>query len=71
MWVYTIAKHFSISIKEVHEMSPKQFEQSLVWTMIGQEENEKQRKKSKSSSNNNNQESVSIDYNWALDKEDF
>ena len=72
MWAYIIAKHYSISLKEVHEMNPKQFKQSLTWAMVGQEEEnkerEKQSKKSKSSSSGSS-ETVSIDYDWALEEE--
>tara|TARA_R100000995_G_scaffold17466_1_gene6914 strand:- start:645 stop:920 length:276 start_codon:yes stop_codon:yes gene_type:complete len=69
LWAYVIAQHFSISIKEVHEMSPQQFEQSLVWTMVGRKEEEKAQKKQQKSSKGGSRETVSLDYNWAM--EDF
>tara|TARA_A100001201_G_C3934003_1_gene154463 strand:- start:206 stop:424 length:219 start_codon:yes stop_codon:yes gene_type:complete len=68
LWAYVIAKHFSISIKEVHEMNPKQFQQSLVWTMVGRKQEEKEHKK-RAQSEGGSRETVSLDYNWAM--EDF
>ena len=73
MWAYIIAKHFSISIKEVHEMTPQQFYQSLTWAMVGQEEEEKGREKSKArnkSAKGGSQEVVSVDYSNFLAMEE-
>jgi len=50
-------------------MSPQQFKQSLVWTMVGRKEEEKARKKQQKSSKSGSRETVSLDYNWAM--EDF
>lgn len=69
LWAYAIAKHYSISIKEVHEMSPTQFEQSLVWCMVGKKQEEKEQKRQNQSSKSGSRETVSLDYNWAM--EDF
>tara|TARA_R110002051_G_scaffold325714_1_gene430424 strand:+ start:1138 stop:1350 length:213 start_codon:yes stop_codon:yes gene_type:complete len=66
MWSYIIAKHFSISIKDVHEMSPEQFTQSLTWAMVGRKEEEKANKRQKQSSKQGSRETVSLDYDWAM-----
>jgi len=50
-------------------MSPIQFKQSLVWTMVGRKEEEKAQKKRDQSSKSGSKETVSLDYNWAM--EDF
>ena len=50
-------------------MNPKQFQQSLVWTMIGRKEEEKEHKKKSQSAKGGSRETVSLDYNWAM--EDF
>jgi len=70
MRVYVVAKHYGISIKEVHEMTPQQFLQSFAWAMVGRKEEEKAQKRSNQSSNSGGRETVSLDYDF-LNTEDF
>ena len=70
MKAYIIAKHYGISIKEVHEMTPQQFFQSYTWAIVGRNEEEKAYKRKKQSSKSGSRETVSLDYSF-LDTEDF
>ena len=70
MRVYVVAKHYGISIKEVHEMSPQQFAQSFAWAMVGRKEEEKAQKRANQSSGSCDRETVSLDYDF-LNTEDF
>ena len=65
-----MAKHFNISLKEVHEMSPETFQQSLVWTLVGRSQEEKQTKRRQQEAKSGGRETVSLDYDW-LEMEDF
>tara|TARA_R110000787_G_scaffold150014_6_gene263942 strand:+ start:1350 stop:1568 length:219 start_codon:yes stop_codon:yes gene_type:complete len=70
MKAYIVAKHYSISIKEVHEMTPQQFFQSFTWAIVGRKEEEKANKRSNQSSKSGSRETVSLDYDF-LNMEDF
>ena len=70
MKAYIVAKHYSISIKEVHEMTPQQFYQSYTWAMVGRRQEEKANKRSNQSSKSGSRETVSLDYDF-LNMEDF
>ena len=70
MKAYIVAKHYSISIKEVHEMTPQQFFQSFTWAIVGRKEEEKANKRSNQSSKSGSRETVSLDYDF-LNTEDF
>ena len=65
-----MAKHFNISLKEVHEMSAETFQQSLVWTLVGRSQEEKQMKRRQQEAKSGGRETVSLDYDW-LEMEDF
>ena len=67
---YIVAKHYSISIKEVHEMTPQQFYQSYTWAMVGRKEEEKANKKQSESKKGGSRETVSPDYSF-LNSEGF
>ena len=70
MWGYIVAKHYGISLKEVHEMSPDTFQQSLVWALVGRNQEEKEMKRQRQEAKSGGQETVSLDYAW-LETEDF
>lgn len=70
MKAYIVAKHYGVSIKEVHEMTSQQFYQSYTWAMIGRKEEEKANKRANQSSKSGSRETVSLDYSF-LDTEDF
>ncbi len=70
MKAYIVAKHYTISIKEVHEMTPQQFYQSYTWATIAREEEEKANKRASQSAKNGSRETVSLDYDF-LNREDF
>tara|TARA_R110002167_G_scaffold15540_5_gene61972 strand:+ start:862 stop:1140 length:279 start_codon:yes stop_codon:yes gene_type:complete len=67
---YIVAKHYSISIKEVHEMTPQQFYQSYTWAMVGRRQEEKEQKKQNTASKGGSRETVSPDYSF-LNSEEF
>tara|TARA_R100000152_G_C6779955_1_gene212141 strand:+ start:3006 stop:3212 length:207 start_codon:yes stop_codon:yes gene_type:complete len=67
MWAYIIAKHYGISLKEVHEMTPDTFQQSLVWAMVGRKHDEKENKRRRQEANNAGRETVSLDYTFVED----
>lgn len=70
LWSYMVAKHFQISLKEVHEMSPETFQQSLAWTLVGNNQEKQNQKVQKQQSKSGGKETVPLDYNW-LQNEDF
>ena len=70
LWGYIVAKHYGISLKEVHEMTPATFEQSLVWALVGRNQEEKEMKRQRQQANSGGQETVTLDYSW-LELEDF
>jgi|TARA_R100000951_G_scaffold57432_1_gene48238 hypothetical protein len=70
MQAYIVAKHYSVSIKEVQEMSPQQFYQSFTWAMVGRRQEEKAHKRDKQSAKSGGRETVSLDYDF-LNREDF
>jgi len=70
MWAYIVAMHYNISLKEVTEMSPEIFRQSLTWAMVGRKEEEKNMKRERQSANSGGRETVSLDYSF-LETEDF
>ena len=67
MWAYIIAKHYGVSLKEVHEMAPDTFQQSLVWAMVGRKNEEKEMKRKRQEANNEGRETVSLDYTFVED----
>ena len=69
LWAYIIAKHYGISLKEVHEMSPETFQQSLTWAFVGRSQEEKDMKRQRQEANSGGREPVSLDYDWL--SEDF
>ena len=70
MWGYIVAKHYGISLKEVHEMSPETFNQSLIWAMVGRKQEEKEMKRRNQQAKSGGQETVTLDYSW-IETEDF
>tara|TARA_R110002110_G_scaffold145385_1_gene334774 strand:- start:284 stop:568 length:285 start_codon:yes stop_codon:yes gene_type:complete len=64
LWAYTIAKHYSISLLEVYSMPSHLFKQSLVWAMVGTEEQKKQTKHSKQQAKAGDREMVKLDYSF-------
>jgi len=70
LWAYIVATHYSISLKEVHEMTPATFHQSLSWALVGRNQQEKQKKRQRQEAKSGGRETVSLDYDW-LDLEDF
>ena len=70
LWGYMIAKHFGISLKEVDDMHPETFRRSLVWTLVGQAQEEKANKQQRQEAKSGGRETVSVDYSF-LDREDF
>tara|TARA_Y100001973_G_scaffold61948_1_gene91001 strand:+ start:2671 stop:2949 length:279 start_codon:yes stop_codon:yes gene_type:complete len=70
MQAYIVAKHYSISIKEVQEMTPQQFYQSYTWAMVARKEEEKANKRNNQSAKSGGRETVSLDYDF-LNREDF
>ncbi len=70
LWGYIVAKHYGISLKEVHEMTPETFQQSLVWALVGRSQEEKEMKRQRQEAKSGGQETVSLDYAW-LETEDF
>jgi len=70
LWAYVIATHYSISLKEVHEMTPATFQQSLSWALAGRNQQEKQMKRQRQEAKSGGRETVSLDYDW-LELEDF
>ena len=67
MWAYIIAKHYGGSLKEVHDMAPDTFQQSLVWAMVGRKNEEKEMKRKRQEANNEGRETVSLDYTFVED----
>ena len=51
-------------------MTPEQFTQSLTWALVGRKEEEKANKRQNQSSKHGSRETVSLDYDWAMD-DDF
>ena len=70
LWAYIVAKHYGISLKEVHEMTPETFQQSLTWALVGRKQEEKEMKRQRQQANSGGQETVTLDYSW-LEMEDF
>ncbi len=70
LWAYVVAKHYGISLKEVHEMTPETFQQSLTWALVGRNQEEKEMKRQRQQANSGGQETVTLDYSW-LELEDF
>tara|TARA_A100001201_G_C3984581_1_gene169698 strand:- start:269 stop:547 length:279 start_codon:yes stop_codon:yes gene_type:complete len=70
LWAYVVAKHYGISLKEVHEMTPETFQQSLTWALVGRNQEEKEMKRQRQQANSGGQETVTLDYSW-LEMEDF
>lgn len=70
LWAYVVAKHYGISLKEVHEMTPETFQQSLTWALVGRKQEEKEMKRQRQQANSGGQETVTLDYSW-LEMEDF
>tara|TARA_R110002020_G_scaffold173731_1_gene364664 strand:- start:117 stop:395 length:279 start_codon:yes stop_codon:yes gene_type:complete len=70
LWCYMVAKHFQISLKEVHEMSPETFQQSLAWALVGTNQQKQAQEVERQKSKSGGKETVPLDYNW-LQNEDF
>ena len=70
LWAYVVAKHYGISLKEVHEMTSETFQQSLTWALVGRNQEEKEMKRQRQQANSGGQETVTLDYSW-LEMEDF
>ena len=70
LWAYVVAKHYGISLKEGHEMTPETFQQSLTWALVGRNQEEKEMKRQRQQANSGGQETVTLDYSW-LEMEDF
>tara|TARA_R100001510_G_C7604702_1_gene170230 strand:+ start:641 stop:919 length:279 start_codon:yes stop_codon:yes gene_type:complete len=70
LWAYVVAKHYGISLKEVYEMTPETFQQSLTWALVGRKQEEKEMKRQRQQANSGGQETVTLDYSW-LEMEDF
>ena len=64
LWAYVVAKHYGISLKEVHEMTPETFQQSLTWALVGRNQEEKEMKRQRQQANSGGQETVLLDYSW-------
>ena len=57
-------------MKEVDEMHPETFRRSLVWTLVGIEQEEKANKQQRQEAKSGGRETVKVDYSF-LDREDF
>lgn len=69
LFAYLIAKHYSISLTEVLQMSPEIFNQSLSWALAIDSKNRKEQERASAQSNSGN-ETVTLDYSF-LESEDF
>jgi len=63
-WAYTIAKHYGISLLEVYSMPPHLFKQSLVWALVGSNEQKKQNKHNNQKAKAGDREMVGLDYSF-------
>jgi hypothetical protein len=57
-------------MKEVDEMHPETFRRSLVWALVGQNQEEKANKQRLQEAKSGGRETVKVDYSF-LDREDF
>ena len=64
MWAYIIAKHYGILLAAVYEMPSSLFQQSLIWALAINEEQEKERAVQKQKSKSKGNETVSLDYEF-------
>ena len=71
LFAYLVAKHYSISLTEVYQMSAEVFKQSLVWAMAIEGEQEKAMEKQRVKSNSGSSEIVTFDYSFLNVEEDF
>lgn len=69
LFAYLVAKHYSISLTEVLQMSPEIFNQSLSWALAIDSRNRKEQERASAQSNSGN-ETVTLDYSF-LESEDF
>tara|TARA_R110002020_G_scaffold201043_6_gene403507 strand:+ start:855 stop:1067 length:213 start_codon:yes stop_codon:yes gene_type:complete len=66
LFAYIVAKHYSISLHEVYNMSEPIFKQSLSWALAINEEERLEGKKQRTESD----DTVEFDYTF-LEMEDF
>ncbi len=67
LFAYIVAKHYSISLHEVYNMSEPIFRQSLAWALAINEEERKEERKQNTESN----DTVEFDYTFLEMEEDF
>lgn len=68
LFAYIVAKHYSISLYEVYNMSEPIFRQSLSWALAINEEERLEQKKQKVSESD---DTVEFDYTFLEMEEDF
>ena len=68
LFAYIVAKHYSISLHEVYNMSEPIFRQSLSWALAINEEERLEQKKQKVSERD---DTVEFDYTFLEMEEDF
>jgi hypothetical protein len=66
LFAYIVAKHYSISLQEVYNMSEEIFKQSLSWALAINEQERQEQKKQTTESN----DTVEFDYSF-LEMEEF
>ncbi len=66
LFAYIVAKHYSISLQEVYNMSEEIFKQSLSWALAINEQERQEEKKQTTESN----DTVEFDYTF-LEMEEF
>ena len=64
LFAYLVAKHYSISLTEVYQMSAEIFRQSLVWAMAIEGEQAKAMEKERVSSSSGSNDIVTFDYSF-------
>jgi hypothetical protein len=67
LFAYIVAKHYSISLQEVYNMSEEIFRQSLSWALAINEQEKQEQKKQKMESS----DTVEFDYTFLEMEEDF
>ena len=71
LFAYLVAKHYSISLSEVYQMSEEIFKQSLVWALAIEGEQEKAMEKARISDSSGSNELITFDYSFLNLEEDF
>ena len=67
LFAYIVAKHYSISLQEVYNMSEEIFRQSLSWALAINEQEKQEQKKQKMESS----DTVEFDYTFLEMEDDF